>query len=153
MESIDDMRNLREFKTCHHNELPMNFPISDQGFEHQYTFLMSNAAKKAIGLIIEEPSLVRIVLNPHNPKNKVMAQLVHSDVEEKGTPIGVTSATHNSMMVTIDPSRKPYIVRIVQSDLDTSDPCPVFDFHISVKPLQYVVWENLMCHGYQLPPT
>ena len=69
METIDDMRNLREFSTCRHSEMPTNFPVSDEGFEREYTFMVSNSAKKAIGLIIEEPSLVRIVINARNPAN------------------------------------------------------------------------------------
>ena len=32
------------------------------------------------------------------------------------------------------------------------DPCPVYDLHIAVKPLRYVVNENLHCMGYELPP-
>ena len=73
METIDDMRNLREFSTCHHETLPKHFPVSDEGFEREYTFMISNSAHAAIGLIIEEPSLVRIVLNPRNPVNQVHA--------------------------------------------------------------------------------
>jgi len=33
METLDDMRNLREFATCHHSPMPQVFPISDEGFE------------------------------------------------------------------------------------------------------------------------
>ena len=33
METIDDMRNLREFSTCRHSPMPQVFPISDEGFE------------------------------------------------------------------------------------------------------------------------
>lgn len=73
METIDDMRNLREFSTCHHSEMPTNFPVSDEGFEREYTFLISSGTRKAIGLIIEEPSLVRIVLNPNNRANQIHA--------------------------------------------------------------------------------
>jgi hypothetical protein len=73
METIDDLRNLREFSSCRHSEMPQHFPVSDEGFERQYAFLMSNSAKKVIELIIEEPSLVRVVINSRNPNNKVHA--------------------------------------------------------------------------------
>jgi len=33
-----------------------------------------------------------------------------------------------------------------------NDACPVYDFHIAVKPLRYVVHENLQCVGNGLPP-
>ena len=56
--------------------MPQNFPISDEGFERQYTFLMTNAAKQVIDLIIEEPSLVRVVINIRNQKNVVTAHLL-----------------------------------------------------------------------------
>ena len=42
METIDDLRNLREFETCRHAELPEHFPVSDEGFERQYAFRMSS---------------------------------------------------------------------------------------------------------------
>jgi hypothetical protein len=59
----------------------------------------------------------------------------------------------NSLLATIDPARKPYHLKIVQSEFDENDPCPVFDFHIAVKPLRSVVQENLVCEGHMLPPT
>jgi len=69
METVDDLRNLREFETCHHSEMPQHFPISDEGFERQYAFRISSAAQQEIDLIIEEPSLVRVKLNMRNPMN------------------------------------------------------------------------------------
>ena len=45
MESLDDMRDLREFQTCHHQQLPQHFPISDEGFELQYAFKISTAGR------------------------------------------------------------------------------------------------------------
>ena len=33
METLDDMRDLREFQTCHHSPMPQYFPVSDEGFE------------------------------------------------------------------------------------------------------------------------
>lgn len=37
--------------------------------------------------------------------------------------------------------------------MDYEDPCPVYDFHIAVKPLRSVVQENLSCMGHQAPPA
>ena len=45
METIDDMRDLREWATCHHSELPDTFPISDGGFEKEYTFRIAGSAQ------------------------------------------------------------------------------------------------------------
>ena len=54
----------------------------------------------------------------------------------------------------LEPDMKPYLVRLVYSgDMDYEDPCPVYDFHIAVKPLRSVVYENLNCMGYEAPPT
>ena len=33
METTDDLRNLREFASCNHDEMPRRFPISDEGFD------------------------------------------------------------------------------------------------------------------------
>ena len=56
-------------------------------------------------------------------------------------------------MTTVEPSRHPYVIRLIHTEYDPSDPCPVYDFHIAVKPLLYVVDENLDCRGLELPPT
>ena len=44
------------------------------------------------------------------------------------------------------------MLKLVHTEFDTSDPCPVYDLHISVKPLRYVASENLACMGYEAPP-
>lgn len=81
METIDDMRNLREFSTCHHSPVPSIFPISDEGFERQYALLMTNAALTVTDLVIEEPSIVRIVINIRNSKNVVRAFLMEPGMD------------------------------------------------------------------------
>ena len=45
METADDLRNLHEFQTCNYDEIPRRFPISDDGFDRQYTFSMSSEIK------------------------------------------------------------------------------------------------------------
>ena len=40
----------------------------------------------------------------------------------------------------------------MHTEFDHDDPCPVYDLHIAVKPLRYVVNENLSCFGYEAPP-
>jgi len=151
METLDDIRNIREFSTCKHSEMPQRFPISDEGFERQYTFLVSNSAKKVINLIIEEPSLIRVVIKSRNPDNKIHAQLLQPG--EDNHPIAKSDSVHNSLVATVDPSKKPYQLRLIQNELDESDPCPVFDFHIAVKPLKNIAEENLLCVGNKAPPT
>lgn len=47
----------------------------------------------------------------------------------------------------------PYKVKLIHTDYDVDDPCPVYDLHIAVKPMRYVVDENLLCLGYEAPPT
>ena len=73
--------------------------------------------------------------------------------DKDGKPLGRTDSVHNSMLVTVDPERKPYQLELAHTEFDPNDPCPVYDFHIAVKPLRYVPVENLHCMGYQLPPT
>ena len=73
METLDDLRNLREFASCLHDEFPQSFPVSAEGFEISYAFKMTHAGRVPIDLIIEEPMLVKVQLFPRNIKNKVMA--------------------------------------------------------------------------------
>ena len=68
-------------------------------------------------------------------------------VDSEEHPIAHSDAVHNSLMTVLDPDRKPYILRLVLGEMDHDDPCPVFDFHIAVKPLRSVVDENLACTG------
>lgn len=32
-ETLDDIRDIRGHSSCHHNEIPHTFPVSDEGFE------------------------------------------------------------------------------------------------------------------------
>ena len=49
---------------------------------------MTNAAKQVIDLIIEEPSLVRVIINIRNQKNVVHAHLLSpGDVDQDGKPL------------------------------------------------------------------
>ena len=73
METIDDLRDLRGFQTCHHSEMPEVFPISDEGFERQYAFRISSTAMQAVDLIIEDTSLIWVVLKMLNFINYVNA--------------------------------------------------------------------------------
>ena len=43
--------------------MPNIFPISDEGFEREYVFKMSQGKRQIIDLVVEEPSFVRIVIN------------------------------------------------------------------------------------------
>ena len=61
METLDDMRDVRGYYACHHNDVPEYFPVSDEGFEKQYAFKMTQGGRAAIDLIVEEPSYVRII--------------------------------------------------------------------------------------------
>ena len=45
METLDDMRDLRQFQACHHNDMPKQFPVSDEGFEREYVFKMSHGMR------------------------------------------------------------------------------------------------------------
>lgn len=52
---------------------------------------MTNAAKQAIDLIVEEPSLVRVVINIRNRKNVVRAQLLDpGSIDQDGKPLAST---------------------------------------------------------------
>lgn len=62
-----------------------------------------------------------------------------------------TDAVHNSFLVHIDPHQEPYLLKLVHTEIDTSDPCPLYDFHIAVKPLPVVAAENLSCVGNPPP--
>ena len=152
METLDDLRDLHEYMTCHHNELPEHFPISDEGFERQYTFKVSGGAQQIVDLIIEEPSLIRVLLTMHSEENHVQAILLQpGDLNDNKHRVGQTDA-HGTFMSTIEPNEHPYHMKLVHTEFDMEDPCPVYDFHIAVKPLRYVVHENLQCVGYELPP-
>ena len=88
-----------------------------------------------------------------NPLNQVHAQILHpGSVDQDDHPISTTDAVHNALLTTLEPQRKPYLLKLVHTEFDTSDSCPVYDLHISVKPLRYVASENLACMGYQAPP-
>ena len=43
------------------------------------------------------------------------------------------------------------MLKLVHTEIDTSDPCPLYDFHIAVKPLPVVAAENLSCVGNPPP--
>ena len=106
-----------------------------------------------IGLIVEEPSLIRVVLNMRNPKNQVHAHLLGpGSIDSSEPPIAKSDAVHNSLLTAVTPNEAPYLVELIHSEFDSSDPCPVYDFHIAVKPLRYVPEENLACVGAELPP-
>ena len=53
-----------------------------------------------------------------------------NEVLARTDPIG------KALLASIEPSRKPYIVEIIYEFIEMSDPCPVYDFHIAVKPLR-----------------
>ena len=57
-----------------------------------------------------------------------------------------------SLIAHVEPDKHPYILKLIHTEFDRDDPCPVYDLHIAVKPLRYIVNENLMCMGYELPP-
>lgn len=70
---------------------------------------MSSGGRQVIDLIVEEPSLVRIVINLRNRDNQVHALLYKpGSIDQDGKPLGRTDAVHNSMLVTVDPERRPY---------------------------------------------
>lgn len=55
LETLDDIRDLREFTSCRHQPIPARLPISDDGFELQYAFLASDSSKyEVIELVVEE---------------------------------------------------------------------------------------------------
>jgi hypothetical protein len=92
METADDLRNLHEFQTCNYDEIPRRFPISDDGFDRQYTFSMSSSTSQIIDLVIEEASFVKVFLSPRNPKNMIKAQLHRPGRGDKaeGRPVAVS---------------------------------------------------------------
>lgn len=57
------------------------------------------------------------------------------------------------MIAHVEPDKQPYIMELVHTVFDHEDPCPVYDFHISVKPIHYVSHENLYCMGNPPPPA
>ena len=65
---------------------------------------MSSATKQVIDLIIEEPSLVRVVINIRNSDNAVHAILLKPGaIDEDKHAVAQTDAVHNSFLVHIDP--------------------------------------------------
>ena len=54
METLADMRDLRHHHACHSDEIPQVFPVSDEGFERQYTFKMSKGGRAMVNLVVEE---------------------------------------------------------------------------------------------------
>ena len=101
--------------------------------------MMTNAAKHVIDLVVEEPSLVRVVINLRNPKNKVSAMLLEPGmIEQDGQPLGHSDA-FGSLIAHVEPNQHPYILKLVHTEFDVDDPCPVYDFHIAVKPMHHTV--------------
>lgn len=161
METLDDLRNIREFASCAHDEYPQNFPVSAEGFEISYAFKMTHAGRVPIDLIIEEPSLVKVQLIPRNSRNKVMAQLV--DIENslkrpdkfnqkpKHSVLASTNPVDLQFTVSLNPERRAYHLVIDQIHVDEQDSCPIFDLKISVKPLIEAI-EDLNCSGLEEPP-
>ena len=68
------------------------------------------------------------------------------------SPIESCDPIHNTLLTTLEPNKHPYHVRLIHTEFDPNDPCPVYDFHIAVKPLHHAVEENLICEGHELPP-
>lgn len=146
METIDDLRGLVAFTTCHHDEMPRVFPVSDEGFERQYAFKISQGARQVVELVVEEPSLIHwIVQSRSRSTNKVQALLFSPEADYLGDvlPIGVADDVHPSMVTTIVPGEGPHRIEFVHQEYDLDDPCPVFDFRIAVKPLPIIPYENL----------
>ena len=66
--------------------------------------MMTNAAKQVIDLIIEEPSLVRVVINIRNVKNVVHAHLLMpGSAEQDGKPLAESDAM-GSLIAHIEPN-------------------------------------------------
>ena len=106
METADDLRNLHEFQTCNYDAIPRRFPISDDGFERQYTFSMSSATTQVIDLVVEEASFVKVFMSPRNAKNSIKAQLHRpgkGDAAE-GRPMGVTDPVDFELHAELQPS-------------------------------------------------
>lgn len=133
METLDDMRDLRKHVACHSDTVPMTFPVSDEGFERQYTFKMSHGGRAMINLIVEEePNYIRIVFNERNSDNQVKVFLQKSGKDEQP----ITSSTSDRQLSTVlKASKKPYNIVIVYHHIDEDDPCPLLDFHVAVKPV------------------
>ena len=68
-------------------------------------------------------------------------------VDQDGRPLARSDPVHNSLSINVEPSQHPYILKLIHTEFDHDDPCPVYDLHIAVKPLRYVVNENLSCMG------
>jgi len=156
METIDDMRDLREFKICHHNEMPKAFPISDEGFERQYTFKMTRGARNLIDLVVEETSFVRVVISERTAERNEVEVVLHapgSKLEDRNDqPLAQTSKDKKTIAKVLNANKKPYLLEILFPLLDEEDPCALFDFHVAIKPLKQVPSENLACMGYKMPP-
>ena len=73
------------------------------------------------------------------------------DVDQDGHPLAESDSS-GSLIAHVEPDKHPYMLKLIHTDFDMDDPCPVYDLHIAVKPLRYIVNENLMCMGYELPP-
>ena len=154
METADDLRNLHEFQTCNYDEIPRRFPISDDGFDRQYTFSMSSGTTQIIDLVIEEPSFMKVFINPRNPKNIVKAQLHRPGKGDKseGRPIAVSDPVDIELHAELAENKKAYRLKLIYSYLDPEDTCPLFDFHIAVKAMDEIAVEDLECEKADLPP-
>jgi hypothetical protein len=154
METADDLRNLREFASCNYDEMPRRFPISDEGFDRQYTFQVSSSTSEIIDLVLEEPSVVKVFVNARNTKNKIKAQLHRPGRATKdGRPLAQTDPVDNELVAVVKDAKAAYHLKMVYSYLDPSDTCPLYDLHVAVKAVADVADEDLKCEQNDLPPA
>ena len=107
--------------------------------------------RSAIDLVIEEEaSFIRIVFHERNLQNKIKIFLLDSIHSEE--PI-TQSTTDRQIQTMLNARRKPYTILIVYQNIEPHDACPLFDFHIAVKPVSQIPHEHLKCLGYHLPDT
>ena len=53
------------FKSCQFDDVPLELPVSESGFDESFTFVVQEKPYDLIDLVVEQDSLVKVALHSH----------------------------------------------------------------------------------------
>lgn len=150
---LDELGDPALLATCTHDDLVSELPRSENGFDRSFTLLVQQKPSDFLDLVIEQESLLRVVVHSKSPKNQVNVFLYENSKARDALAMGSGSRVSSTLIHTLKPQKRAYRLKLEYDSLDEDDACPSFDLRIIAKPLKEVADEYLRCDAKPLPPA